>query len=198
MLPPIIGDTSINIYGLDIHLWFITLQVGSPSERRPRRKDRCVRLGRAAPMPHPLVDGEAPPSARQRRAAPPTSPARRPESARSQHRPWRCRSQASRVSGNAVHPVTAGRARVPAPPPPRRNAATHTPCGCRCRLGIGGEHLRALADAASRESSGVTVRAIVGIAGNATPPDALDELDRLPRLTPRIVADGLARTLHRR
>ena len=50
-----------------------------------------------------------------------------------------------------------------------------------------GKHLRALADA---ERSGVNVRAIVGIAGNATHPDALDKLNRITHGNLRIVPKG--------
>ena len=50
-----------------------------------------------------------------------------------------------------------------------------------------GKHLRALADA---ERSGVKVRAIVGIAGNATHPDALDKLNRITNGHLRIVDKG--------
>lgn len=50
-----------------------------------------------------------------------------------------------------------------------------------------GEHLRALADA---ERGGVKVRAIVGVAGNATHPDALDKLNTITRGDLRIVGKG--------
>ena len=39
----------------------------------------------------------------------------------------------------------------------------------------GGEHLRVLADATKQKRRGLRVRAIVGITGNATRPDALEE-----------------------
>ena len=50
-----------------------------------------------------------------------------------------------------------------------------------------GEHLRALDAAASRD---VKVRAIVGISGNATHPDALEELIRITAGDLRIVPEG--------
>lgn len=50
-----------------------------------------------------------------------------------------------------------------------------------------GPHLRALNDAASRE---LKVRAIVGIAGNVTGPDALEELSRITEEDLRIVPKG--------
>ena len=50
-----------------------------------------------------------------------------------------------------------------------------------------GKHLRALADA---ERSGVKVRALVGIAGNATHPDALEKLNRITNGHLRIVDKG--------
>lgn len=50
-----------------------------------------------------------------------------------------------------------------------------------------GEHLRALDAAASR---GVKIRAIVGISGNATHPDALEELSRITAGGLRIVPKG--------
>ena len=55
-----------------------------------------------------------------------------------------------------------------------------------------GKHLRALADA---ERSGVKVRAIVGIAGSATHPDALDKLNRITNGDLRIV-DESGRLFH--
>ena len=67
---------------------------------------------------------------------------------------------------------------------------THTHVDIATAWTTGGEHLRALADAASRESSGVKVRAIVGIAGNATRPDALNELNRIVAIDLRIVPKG--------
>lgn len=53
-----------------------------------------------------------------------------------------------------------------------------------------GEHLRVLAEAAKREQRRVEVRAIVGIAGNATRPDALEELYRITNGDLRIISDG--------
>ena len=53
----------------------------------------------------------------------------------------------------------------------------------------GGEHLQVLADATKRKRRGVKVRAIVGITGNATRPDALEELNRITEGDLRIVAD---------
>ena len=50
-----------------------------------------------------------------------------------------------------------------------------------------GEHLRALSAAANQ---GVKIRAIVGISGNATHPDALEELSRIPAGDLRIVPEG--------
>ena len=67
---------------------------------------------------------------------------------------------------------------------------THTHVDIATAWATGGEHLRALADAASQESRGVKVRAIVGIAGNATRPDALDELNKIAAVDLRIVPQG--------
>lgn len=54
-----------------------------------------------------------------------------------------------------------------------------------------GEHLRMLADATKREQRPVDVRAIVGTAGNATRPDALEELCRITNGDLRIVPGGI-------
>ena len=67
---------------------------------------------------------------------------------------------------------------------------THTHVDIATAWATGGGHLRALADAASRERRGVEVRAIVGIAGNATRPDALEELSRITAGDLRIVLEG--------
>ena len=67
---------------------------------------------------------------------------------------------------------------------------THTHVDIATAWATGGGHLRALADAASREPRGVKVRAIVGIAGKATRPDALEELSRITAGDLRIVPDG--------
>ena len=67
---------------------------------------------------------------------------------------------------------------------------THTHVDIATAWATGGEHLRALADAASRESRGVQVRAVVGITGNATRPDALDELNKIAAIDLRIVEKG--------
>jgi len=55
----------------------------------------------------------------------------------------------------------------------------HTHVDIATAWATGGKHLRVLADAANRESGGVKVRALVGIWGNATSPDALEELSRI-------------------
>ena len=67
---------------------------------------------------------------------------------------------------------------------------THTHVDIATALATGGEHLRVLADAASRERRAVKVHAIVGIAGNATRPDALEELSRITAGDLRIVPEG--------
>ena len=54
----------------------------------------------------------------------------------------------------------------------------------------GGEHLRILAKATNREQRPVKVRAIVGTTGNATHPDALEELYRITNGDLRIIRDG--------
>ncbi|WP_420463243.1 phospholipase D family protein [Candidatus Palauibacter sp.] len=67
---------------------------------------------------------------------------------------------------------------------------THTHVDIATAWATGGEHLRLLADATRRKHGGVKVRAIVGIAGNATRPDALKELYRITDGDLRIIADG--------
>ena len=59
----------------------------------------------------------------------------------------------------------------------------------------GGEHLRVLEEATNREHSPVKVRAMVGIAGNATRPDALEDLFRITNGDLRIVR-GSDRLFH--
>ena len=54
-----------------------------------------------------------------------------------------------------------------------------------------GEHLRMLADATKREQRPVEVRAIVGTAGNATRPDALEELYGITKGDLRIISGGI-------
>ncbi len=63
----------------------------------------------------------------------------------------------------------------------------HTHVDIATAWATGGKHLRVLADAANRESGGVKVRALVGIWGNATSPDALEELSRIADGDLRIV-----------
>lgn len=63
----------------------------------------------------------------------------------------------------------------------------HASVGIATAWATCGAHLEALAAA---ERRGVKVRAIVGIAGNATHPDALDELNRITRGDLRIVPKG--------
>ena len=67
---------------------------------------------------------------------------------------------------------------------------THTHVDIATAWAAGGEHLQALADAASREHAGVKVRAIVGISGRATRPDALEDLSRITVGDLRIVPEG--------
>ncbi len=64
----------------------------------------------------------------------------------------------------------------------------HTRVDIATAWATSGEHLRTLAAATKREQP-VEVRAMVGIAGNATRPDALDELNRITNGDLRIV-DG--------
>ena len=59
----------------------------------------------------------------------------------------------------------------------------------------GGEHLRILEEATNREHRPVKVRAIVGIAGNATRPDALEDLFKITNGDLRIVR-GRDRLFH--
>ena len=54
-----------------------------------------------------------------------------------------------------------------------------------------GEHLRMLAEATKREQRRVEVRAIVGTAGNATCPDALEELCRITNGDLRLILGGI-------
>ena len=63
----------------------------------------------------------------------------------------------------------------------------HASVGIATAWATCGAHLEALAAA---ERRGVNVRAIVGIAGNATHPDALEELNRITRGDLRIVPKG--------
>lgn len=65
---------------------------------------------------------------------------------------------------------------------------THTRVDIATAWATSGKHLRTLADATKREQKPVEVRAIVGIAGNGTHPDALKELNRIGDL--RIIRDG--------
>ncbi len=67
---------------------------------------------------------------------------------------------------------------------------THTHVDIATAWATGGKHLRVLVDAADRKSGGVKVRAIVGIAGNATRPGALEALDRITDGDLRIVPKG--------
>ena len=60
----------------------------------------------------------------------------------------------------------------------------------------GGEHLRVLADATKQKRRGLKVRAIVGITGNATRPDALEELNRITGGDLRIVGGDGGRLFH--
>ena len=67
---------------------------------------------------------------------------------------------------------------------------THTHVDIATAWATGGKHLRALAEAASQASRGLNVRAIVGIAGNATRPDALEQLSWITDGDLRIVPKG--------
>ena len=67
---------------------------------------------------------------------------------------------------------------------------THTQVDIATAWTTGGDHLQALADAASRERDGVKVRALVGIAGNATRPYALEKLREITVGDLRIVPEG--------
>ena len=66
---------------------------------------------------------------------------------------------------------------------------THTHVDIATAWASGGEHLRVLANAARRKPRGVRVRAIVGIAGKATHPDALTELYGITEGDLRIIGD---------
>ena len=66
----------------------------------------------------------------------------------------------------------------------------HTRVDIATAWATGGEHLRVLAEATKREHRPVKVRAIVGIAGNATRPDALKELYKITNGNLRIVRGG--------
>ena len=67
---------------------------------------------------------------------------------------------------------------------------THTRVDISTAWATGGEHLRVLSEATSREHWPVTVRAIVGLAGNATRPDALEELYKITNGDLRIIRGG--------
>ena len=67
---------------------------------------------------------------------------------------------------------------------------THTHVDIATAWATGGEHLRTLANATSRERRDVRVRAIVGTTGRATHPDALEELNRITIGELRIVPEG--------
>ena len=66
----------------------------------------------------------------------------------------------------------------------------HTRVDIATAWATSGEHLRTLAAATKREQKPVEVRAIVGIAGNATRPDALETLYRITNGDLRIISDG--------
>ena len=66
----------------------------------------------------------------------------------------------------------------------------HTRVDIATAWATSGKHLRTLADATKREQKPVEVRAIVGIAGNATRPDALEKLYRITNGDLRIISDG--------
>ena len=68
--------------------------------------------------------------------------------------------------------------------------SAHTRVDIATAWATSGEHLRVLAEAAKQEQGRVEVRAIVGIAGNATRPDALEELYRITNGGLRIIPDG--------
>ena len=65
----------------------------------------------------------------------------------------------------------------------------HTRVDIATAWATSGEHLRTLAGATKREQEPVEVRAIVGIAGNATRPDALEELYRITNGDLKIISD---------
>lgn len=66
--------------------------------------------------------------------------------------------------------------------------STHTHFDIATAWAWGGEHLELLEDKTERR--GLEVRAIVGVAGNATHPDALAKLNRITRGRLRIVPNG--------
>ena len=66
----------------------------------------------------------------------------------------------------------------------------HTQVDMATAWATGGEHLRILAEATKQEHRRVKVRAIVGIAGNATRPDALEELYGITNGDLRIIWGG--------
>ena len=66
----------------------------------------------------------------------------------------------------------------------------HTDVDIATAWATGGKHLRELAKAANRKRAAVKVRAIVGIALNATHPDALDELSSITAGNLKIVMNG--------
>ncbi len=65
---------------------------------------------------------------------------------------------------------------------------TYTHVDIATAWATGGQHLRALADAASRRP--LNVRAIVGTTGNATRPDALEALRKITNGELRIISEG--------
>ena len=67
---------------------------------------------------------------------------------------------------------------------------THTRVDIATAWATGGEHLRVLADATKQKRRGLKVRAIVGITGNATRPDALEELNKITDGDLRLVGRG--------
>ena len=71
----------------------------------------------------------------------------------------------------------------------------HTRVDIATAWATSGEHSRMLADATKQEQRRVEVRAIVGIAGNATRPDALEELYRITHGNLRIIS-GEGRLFH--
>ena len=71
----------------------------------------------------------------------------------------------------------------------------HTRVDIATAWATSGEHLRMLADVTKQEQRRVEVRAIVGIAGNATRPDALEELYGITNGDLRIIS-GEGRLFH--
>jgi HKD family nuclease len=67
---------------------------------------------------------------------------------------------------------------------------THTRVDIATAWATRGEHLRMLKDATKQEQRRVAVRAIVGISGNATRPDALEELYGITNGDIRIISGG--------